>query len=148
MISQGAPFQLFVVQIDGQDVPQPIRRGHAFLAGFGKTRLIGRFHDNRAGGCVSRRRSNDLPYSTMLWPSTYPKSARPCRNASKRGKERPCGARNPTRRILAVCCASEGKSKKVSARMTTVTTRVDTGISFREQKLDLRQQEKAWYCLR
>jgi hypothetical protein len=38
MISQGAPFQLFVVQIDGQDVPQPIRRGHAFLAGFGKTR--------------------------------------------------------------------------------------------------------------
>ena len=24
MIGQGAPFQLFVVQIDGQDVPQPI----------------------------------------------------------------------------------------------------------------------------
>jgi hypothetical protein len=49
---------------------------------------------------------------------------------------------------MAVCCASEGKHKKVSARMTTVTNRVDTGISFREQKLDLRQQEKTWYWLR
>src|SRR6516165_5160872 len=89
-----------------------------------------------------------ISQGVMLWLSMYPKSARTCRNASKRGKERPCGARNPTRGILAVCCASEGKNKKVSARMTTVTTRVDTGISFREQKLDLRQQEKAWYCLR
>src|SRR6516162_4029257 len=78
-----------------------------------------------------------ISQGVMLWLSMYPKSARPCRNAPKRGKERPCGARNPTRGILAVCCASEGKNKKVSARMTTVTTRVDTGISFRRSITDI-----------
>ena len=67
----------------------------------------------------------------------------PCRKASKRGRERPCGARNPTRGILPVCCASEGKSKTLSARVMAATTRIDTGIFFREQKLALWRQEEA-----
>ena len=68
---------------------------------------------------------------TMFFPSTYPSSRRPCRNASMRAAlaEGEAGVRNPIRGTFFDCCASAGWSK-LRDRIASNTETIFRFIAF------------------
>ncbi len=79
----------------------------------------------RTSSAASLGRSSNLPAAyrwsmTMFWPSEYPSSRSPCRNAARRLSSRSAedDARKPIRRTCFACCASTASG---AARRSTAT---------------------------
>ena len=95
----------------------------------GVGRLGGKVRMLITSSAASAGRRSNFPsayrYSmTMFFPSMYPSSLRPCRNASMRAGETEgeVGLRYAMRGIFVVCCASVGKqsAKSIALRVRTV----------------------------
>src|SRR5215510_414291 len=76
-----------------------------------------------SSGSRSNLPSADLYSITMFFPSTYPRSRRPCQNASRKSGFVEPDDRYPIRGTFFGCCASDGKqsarSKEHGAKSQT-----------------------------